>query len=281
MPISLQAYSFILLALNPYLKYLETALIFIFGYIIINSVSGMAYQYALELAERATAMTLKTIIRIAGIALLLAIATSIFNVNPAAALTVGSFGGLVIGYATQTVLSHVLAGIFLLLTRPFTFGDIIKVGDQKGRVKEIKLMHVILEADDNSQEDILIPSGNIVTQIIRKKSILERTKSARTFLTLEKPPLKAKAGEIITFKGKLSEEQGKPLGERIIKIIEIDLVKEKLLASSNTDIDGNFTVDWKGRKTDLLDNTVEIRAIFEGDKTNRPSISDQYTIIIQ
>ncbi len=36
-----------------------------------------------------------------------------------------------------------------------------------GRVKEVKLMHLVLESEDGAKE-ILIPSGNVVTQIIQK-----------------------------------------------------------------------------------------------------------------
>lgn len=119
-PPYLQPYSGVFLAVRPYLPYIQAGLIFIFGYLIITAASGMVYTYVRRVAEHAAAATLRTITRIAGIAVLLSLMTSVFNVNPAAALTVGSFGGLVVGFATQTILTHVVAGIFLLLSRPFT-----------------------------------------------------------------------------------------------------------------------------------------------------------------
>ena len=98
--------------------------------------------------------------------MLLGLVGSMFNVSPAAALTMGSFGGMVIGFASQTVLTHVIAGVFLLITRPFSYGDVITIAGQTGRVKEIRLMHLVL---DTGEEEILIPSGTVITQIFKKK----------------------------------------------------------------------------------------------------------------
>jgi small-conductance mechanosensitive channel len=91
-------------------------------------------------------------------------------VNPAAALTVGSFSGLVVGFATQTILSNVVAGVFLLVSQPFKYGDTITVSGQTGIVKEIRLMHLVLEPKEKTKE-ILIPSGSVVTQIIQRTKL--------------------------------------------------------------------------------------------------------------
>ena len=91
--------------------------------------------------------------------------SSVFNVNPAAALTVGSFSGLVVGFATQTILSHLVAGVFLLLSRPFKHGDTITISGKTGVVKEITLMHLVLETEE---DEILIPSGSVVMQTVQK-----------------------------------------------------------------------------------------------------------------
>jgi len=280
MPAFLQQYSGILLAVNPYLQYIQAAVIFLFGYLAVNAASGMVYTYFRQATEHATAATLRTITRIAGIAVLLALMTSIFNVDPAAALTVGSFGGLVAGFATQTILTHVVAGVFLLLSRPFTYGDVITVAGQTGTVKEIKLMHVILETEDG-EKDILIPSGSIVTQIIQKKLPKAILKPAKTTLILDAPPTKAKSGSTVTFTGKLFEEGGKPLSGKNIQILDVDIGRDDVLASGITQEDGSFAVEWKARKTDAFDNTAEIQAKFKGDKDHKTSVSKQYVVTIE
>jgi len=54
---------------------------------------------------------------------------------------VTSFGltGLAVGLALQDLLRNVLAGIFLLVERPFRIGDVITVGDLSGTVETIEL----------------------------------------------------------------------------------------------------------------------------------------------
>jgi len=279
-PAFLQQYSGILLAVNPYLQYIQAGLIFIFGYLAVNAASGMVYTYFRRATEHATAATLRTIKRIADIAVLLALMTSIFNLDPAAALTAGSFGGLVAGFATQTILTHVVAGVFLLISRPFTYGDVITVSGQTGTVKEIKLMHVILETEDGLK-DILIPSGSIVTQIIHKKLPKAIMKPAGTTLILEAPATNVKKGSAVTFTGKLFEEGGKPLSGKTVGIFDVDVGRDDLLASGVTREDGSFAVEWTAKKTDAFDNTAEIHAKFEGDEDHRGSVSKQYVITIE
>ena len=89
-----------------------------------------------------------------------------------------------------------------MVSRPFTHGDTVTVAGQTGVVKEVKLMHLILETEDR---EILIPSGTVVTQIIRKKRPPMTARSAETVLALDAPPAKVVAGSIVTFAGKLAE----------------------------------------------------------------------------
>ena len=55
MPGYLQPYSNILLLINPYLKYIQAVLILGFGYLVVNSASGMVYAYVRRITEHATA----------------------------------------------------------------------------------------------------------------------------------------------------------------------------------------------------------------------------------
>jgi len=175
---------------------------------VVNSASGKVYSYIRRITEHATAATLRKITRIVGIGVLIALMASVFNVDPTVALTVG---GLVVGFATQTILTHVVAGIFLLMSRPFTYGDTITVSAQTGVVKEIKLLHVVLETED-SENDILIPSGTIVTQIIKKRLPHSSMKPIKTMIILDTPASNASKGKDVVFTGKLIEEEtGKPL----------------------------------------------------------------------
>ncbi|MEM2562208.1 MAG: mechanosensitive ion channel [Candidatus Bathyarchaeia archaeon] len=167
-PYILQPYSDVILTINPYLIYIQSALVLAMGYIIVNSFSNVVYQYMRRITDSPTATTVKTVVWALGIAILLLIFISMLSAGPWTAITVGSFSGLVVGFAMQSVLSHFVAGIFLILTRPVKFGDVITIAGQTGVVKEMRLMHLTLEMKDGSTE-ILIPNGIVFTQIILRR----------------------------------------------------------------------------------------------------------------
>lgn len=64
------------------------------------------------------------------------------------ALTFGGLASLAIGLAFQDLLRNVLAGIFLLIERPFRIGDVISVGELTGNVETIELRTTVLRLAD-------------------------------------------------------------------------------------------------------------------------------------
>lgn len=56
---------------------------------------------------------------------------------------------LAIGFASQTSASNLISGLFLLAERPFTVGDVIKVGGTTGEVLSVDLLSVKLRTFDN------------------------------------------------------------------------------------------------------------------------------------
>jgi hypothetical protein len=280
-PPFLQPHSSIIIMVHPYLVYIQAVMVFSFGYMAVKNISEMVYAHMRVRTDHSTAATIRTITRISGIAVLLSLMASVFNVNPAAALTVGSFGGLVVGFATQTILSNVVAGVFLLLTRPFTFGDTVTVSGQTGKVKEIKLMHLILEGEDGTKE-VLIPSGTVVTQIIQKKKPPAVSKPIKTILTLNRPPSSIIVGSTVTFTGKLMEAESEtPVTGSTIKIFDSDVERDDLIASGISEGDGCFNVKWIAKMVDRWGKTAEIYAKFEGDDDHRQSESNSYTIMLK
>ena len=63
-------------------------------------------------------------------------------------LTFGGLTSLALGLAFQDLLRNVLAGIFLLIERPFRIGDWITVGDLSGSVQTIELRTTALRTAD-------------------------------------------------------------------------------------------------------------------------------------
>jgi small conductance mechanosensitive channel len=68
--------------------------------------------------------------------------------------------GFALGFAFRDVLSNVLAGVLILMYRPFHRGERIAVSGLEGTVVEIDLRYTILE---NEGKTILIPNANLFT----------------------------------------------------------------------------------------------------------------------
>jgi small conductance mechanosensitive channel len=80
------------------------------------------------------------------VAILAALTAGGLSVN--VLLTFGGLTSLALGLAFQDLLRNILAGIFLLIERPFRIGDWITVGDQSGSVQTIQLRTTALRTAD-------------------------------------------------------------------------------------------------------------------------------------
>jgi small-conductance mechanosensitive channel len=104
--------------------------------------------------------------RVAKLALLVfgvvtALGTAGVNVS---ALVAGlGLTGFALGFAFRDVLSNLLAGVLILLYRPFSRGDRISVTGLEGVVTHIDLRYTNLEHDGNL---MLIPNSNLFTNPI-------------------------------------------------------------------------------------------------------------------
>lgn len=78
----------------------------------------------------------------------------------ASGVALGGFLGIVIGFASQQVLGQAIAGLFLLIARPFKIGDYVVIAGEQGTVEDISAMFTIVRKDDGSIA--LVPSGMIV-----------------------------------------------------------------------------------------------------------------------
>jgi small conductance mechanosensitive channel len=72
--------------------------------------------------------------------------------------------GFALGFAFRDVLSNLLAGVLILLYRPFARGARISVTGLEGTVTEIDLRYTRLDCDGDM---VLIPNSNLFTNPIR------------------------------------------------------------------------------------------------------------------
>ena len=104
-----------------------------------------------------------------------------------------------------------------------------------------------------------------------------------TTLILDDPQYDVKKGSTVAFSGRLfGTSSGDGVTKAHISIFESDgaLLKETRLASGNTNIMGEFNIEWVAEKMDWWDNSVEVYAKFEGVSSLKPSCSKKQVIFI-
>lgn len=92
-----------------------------------------------------------------------ATAIGTMGVNVSALVAGLGLTGFALGFAFRDVLSNLLAGILLLLFRPFGIGDEISVTGLDGQVVNIDLRYTVLQQPDKR---VLIPNSNLFTNPI-------------------------------------------------------------------------------------------------------------------
>jgi small conductance mechanosensitive channel len=102
--------------------------------------------------------------RIAGgmtilVSFLVAASVAFPSVSAADLFNLLGIGGVAIGFAFRDVLQNLLAGILILLTRPFVIGDQIRAGSHEGTVEDVWVRATVLRTYDNQR--VLIPNATL------------------------------------------------------------------------------------------------------------------------
>ncbi|WP_298428721.1 mechanosensitive ion channel family protein [Ottowia sp.] len=94
-----------------------------------------------------------------GLLVALTIAVPSFN----AGTLIGALGvsGVAIGFAFKDIFQNLLAGLLLLLTRPFQIGDVISSGAHDGTVEDIQVRATLVRTVDNRL--VVIPNSDLYT----------------------------------------------------------------------------------------------------------------------
>jgi small conductance mechanosensitive channel len=131
--------------------------------------SGVVRKLILRIAHRMdfnTAFVLRLAARAASIALLVfgaVTALGTMGINVSALVAGLGLTGFALGFAMKDVLSNLVAGILILLYRPFRLNDYIAVTGLEGRVIEIDLRYTTLLKGDHTY---LIPNSVLFTNSI-------------------------------------------------------------------------------------------------------------------
>jgi small-conductance mechanosensitive channel len=103
--------------------------------------------------------------------------------NPVWVFTFGGIFSLAIGLAFQDLLRNVLAGIFILLEKPFRIGDQVAIAGYEGVVQTISLRTTALRTDDGRL--VVLPNLTVFGSAILNSTVFDRR---RYSLSLAVPP---------------------------------------------------------------------------------------------
>lgn len=130
-------------------KYLLTALIVVVGYVIARlAARGVERVMRRQGTEHGAAVGGK--LAFYGVMTLTTFAVlSQLGVKLTGLLTAAGIFTVAIGFAAQTSISNIISGLFLLIDRPFSIGDTVKIDQTLGSVLSIDLLSTRVRTFDN------------------------------------------------------------------------------------------------------------------------------------
>jgi small-conductance mechanosensitive channel len=146
-------------SVKPYQVYINVLLALAFGYLIVSAFADVIYWAMRFRYDHPTARAMRNVFLLIGIGALIAgIAGAIGG--GVAGVAVGGFLGIVIGFAVQQVLGQAVAGLFLLLARPFKIGDHVNLLGEDGIVNDVAILFTEVIKSDGTK--VLIPNNSII-----------------------------------------------------------------------------------------------------------------------
>ncbi|ADN02776.1 mechanosensitive ion channel family protein [Spirochaeta thermophila] len=132
------------------------------GFLALKLLSLFLRKVVLRKLSPHASMVITRIVYYSGLLLLILVVLQRLGVSPATLLGAAGIAGIAVGFAAQTSMSNLISGIFLLSERPFSVGDLIKVGEFTGFVVSVDLLSVKVRTFDN--RFVRIPSERLINQ---------------------------------------------------------------------------------------------------------------------
>lgn len=107
-----------------------------------------------------TAMIVRKVVLYFGVIIIFVSTIHQLGFQLTALLGAAGIVGIAIGFASQTSVSNIISGFFLIAEKPFAVGDLVKVGNTTGIVLSIDLLSLKLRTFDN--QFIRIPNETIM-----------------------------------------------------------------------------------------------------------------------
>lgn len=148
----------------------RAAVVLVVGFIVVRALSAAVQRQVRAAGATHWAVVARKIATYAGVAAVLLGAARAGGLDLRALIATAGVATVAVGFAAQTSLSNLIAGVFLLLDRPFKVGDTIEVDGRMGVVTEVSLMSTHVRAFDN----VVVRWPN---EVLLKATIMNFTKN--------------------------------------------------------------------------------------------------------
>jgi len=142
------------------LSLLRALVIVVIGYVLARIASLAMQRVFKEAANRHHALLFERGAYYLVVGLFVFAAMVELGFNPGVLLGAAGILTIAIGFASQTSMSNLISGLFLIGEQPFGIGDLIQVGDTIGEVLSIDLLSIKLRKFDNTY--VRIPNETLL-----------------------------------------------------------------------------------------------------------------------
>jgi small-conductance mechanosensitive channel len=119
------------------------------GFILTNLLLFFVRRITRRYLSQQYDMLVRKAVRYTAAAVVLLVVLNVLGVRVGALLGAAGILGIAIGFASQTSMSNLISGLFLISEKPFEIGDVIKVGANTGIILSIDLLSVKIRTFDN------------------------------------------------------------------------------------------------------------------------------------
>lgn len=144
---------------------IETAinilLTIVIGFIVVQTLTLLAKRIIWKSLTPQSKLVVSRIIRYIGFFIISFVVLKHLGFSLATLLSAAGIISVVIGFASQTSMSNIISGIFIITEKAFEIGDLVRVGDKLGTLYSIDLLSIKLKTLDNTV--IRIPNQTILS----------------------------------------------------------------------------------------------------------------------
>jgi len=162
------AFDRVFYVITSYSSIFRAATIACIGFFALWIATGFIAKKTKKLFQPHVQVLLGKLIWYGGMLMLLFMVLGELGINITALVGAAGVFGVAIGFASQTSVSNIISGVFLLIEHPFKVGDLIESGGMLGKVETVDLLSVRLKTPDGQL--VRLPNEALIKSAVTNKT---------------------------------------------------------------------------------------------------------------